>query len=87
MNDAQQNVRRWAARGDRIAIATVVDAMGSAPGPLGTEMAINDGGEISGSVSGGCAEGAVVADLVGSERMGLGTLLVPADPMVIIDGF
>jgi alpha-acetolactate decarboxylase len=29
----------------------------------------------------------IVANLVGSGRMGLGTLLVPADPMVIIDGF
>jgi alpha-acetolactate decarboxylase len=28
----------------------------------------------------------IVADLVGPGRMGLGTLLAPADPMVIIDG-
>jgi alpha-acetolactate decarboxylase len=28
----------------------------------------------------------IVADLVGSERLGLGTLLAPADPMVITDG-
>jgi xanthine/CO dehydrogenase XdhC/CoxF family maturation factor len=60
MNDTLHNVARWADRGDRIAIAMVVGAMRSAPRPLGTKMAINDRGEISGSVSGGCGEGAVV---------------------------
>ena len=38
----------------------VVGNLRSAPRPLGTKMAINDRGEISGSVSGGCVEGAVV---------------------------
>ena len=60
MNDTLHDVARWADRGDRIAIAMVVGAVRSAPRPLGTKMAINDRGEISGSVSGGCGEGAVV---------------------------
>jgi xanthine dehydrogenase accessory factor len=60
MNDTLHDVTRWADRGDRIAIAMVVGAVRSAPRPLGTKMAINDRGEISGSVSGGCVEGAVV---------------------------
>jgi xanthine dehydrogenase accessory factor len=60
MNDTLDDVTRWADRGDRIAIATVVGAVRSAPRPLGTKMAVNDRGEISGSVSGGCVEGAVV---------------------------
>jgi xanthine/CO dehydrogenase XdhC/CoxF family maturation factor len=60
MNDTLRDVTRWADRGDRIAIAMVVGAVRSAPRPLGTKMAINDRGEISGSVSGGCVEGAVV---------------------------
>jgi xanthine dehydrogenase accessory factor len=60
MNDTLHEVTRWADRGDRIAIAMVVGAVRSAPRPLGTKMAINDRGEISGSVSGGCVEGAVV---------------------------
>jgi xanthine dehydrogenase accessory factor len=60
MNDTLHNVTRWADRGDRIAIAMVVGAVRSAPRPLGTKMAVNDRGEISGSVSGGCVEGAVV---------------------------
>jgi xanthine/CO dehydrogenase XdhC/CoxF family maturation factor len=60
MNDPLHNVTRWADRGDRIAIALVAGAMPSAPHPLGIKMAINDRGEISGSVSGGCGEGAAV---------------------------
>jgi hypothetical protein len=104
MNDTLHDVTRWPDRSDRIAIAMVVGAVRSAPRPLGTNVAVNDRGEISGRVSGGCVEGAVVeiaervissllaqhprlivADLVGSGRMGLGSLLAPADPMVIID--
>jgi xanthine dehydrogenase accessory factor len=60
MNGTLRDVTRWADRGDRIAIAMVVGTVRSAPRPLGTKMAINDRGEISGSVSGGCVEGAVV---------------------------
>jgi xanthine dehydrogenase accessory factor len=60
MNDIVRDVTRWAQRGDRIAIAMVVGAKRSAPRPIGTKMAINERGEISGNVSGGCVEGAVV---------------------------
>jgi xanthine dehydrogenase accessory factor len=48
MNDVWEEVGRWSVRGDRIAIAMVVDAERSAPRPLGTKMAINDRGEIAG---------------------------------------
>ena len=44
----------------RVALATVVDVKRSAPRPPGAKMAINDRGEVSGAVSGGCVEGAVV---------------------------
>src|SRR6266446_8559918 len=60
MKDVWQEVGRWAARGDRIAMAMGVGAERSGPGPVGTKMAINDRGEIAGGVSGGCVEGAVV---------------------------
>jgi xanthine dehydrogenase accessory factor len=50
----------WSSRGDRVALGTVVSVKRSAPRPPGAKMAVNEHGEISGSVSGGCVEGAVV---------------------------
>jgi xanthine dehydrogenase accessory factor len=46
--------------GTRVVTAMVVDVKRSAPRPPGAKMAINDRGEVSGAVSGGCVEGAVV---------------------------
>jgi xanthine dehydrogenase accessory factor len=54
------DVDAWVARGDKVAIATVIDVKRSAPRPPGAKMAVNDRGEVSGAVSGGCVEGAVV---------------------------
>jgi len=50
----------WTARGERIALATVVGTKRSAPRPPGAKMAISETGEVAGGVSGGCVEGAVV---------------------------
>lgn len=44
-----------------MAIARVVDVDGSSPRPAGAAMAVTEHGEVAGSVSGGCVEGAVVA--------------------------
>ena len=60
MKDVVDDVRALTARGDRVAIATVVGVRRSAPRPPGAKMAVNDQGEVSGAVSGGCVEGAVV---------------------------
>jgi xanthine dehydrogenase accessory factor len=54
------DVERWLARGDRVAVATVVNVNRSAPMPPGTKMAVNDHGAVVGAVSGGCVEGAVI---------------------------
>jgi xanthine dehydrogenase accessory factor len=59
MHEVLDQVEEWRARGDRIAIATVVATRRSAPRPPGAKMAINEHGEIAGAVSGGCVEGAV----------------------------
>jgi xanthine dehydrogenase accessory factor len=61
MKDVIADVSRWVERGDDVALATVIDVKRSAPRPPGAKMAINSRGEVSGAVSGGCVEGAVVA--------------------------
>ena len=60
MRDVIEDVDAWVARGDRVALATVINVKRSAPRPPGAKMAINSRGEVSGAVSGGCVEGAVV---------------------------
>jgi xanthine dehydrogenase accessory factor len=53
-------LERWRARGDRIAMATVVATRRSAPRPVGSKLIVSEGGELAGSVSGGCVESEVV---------------------------
>jgi xanthine dehydrogenase accessory factor len=60
MRDVLEDVDAWVARGDKVALATVINVKRSAPRPPGAKMAINSRGEVSGAVSGGCVEGAVV---------------------------
>ena len=60
MKDVLEEVDAWNARGDAIALATVIGVKRSAPRPPGAKMAISETGEIAGAVSGGCVEGAVV---------------------------
>ena len=60
MREVLPQLHEWVARGDRVAIAMVVDVRRSAPRPPGAKMAVNEHGEIAGAVSGGCVEGAVV---------------------------
>jgi xanthine dehydrogenase accessory factor len=58
MKDVIGELDAW--EGTRVALATVIDVKRSAPRPPGAKMAINDRGQVSGAVSGGCVEGAVV---------------------------
>ena len=60
MKDVIEDVDRWVGEGAHVALATVVGTRRSAPRPPGAKMAINDRGEVSGMVSGGCVEGAVI---------------------------
>ena len=52
--------RNWLERDGRVALATVVDTWGSAPVPVGGQLAIAADGSFEGSVSGGCIEGEVI---------------------------
>ncbi len=60
MIDVLPAIEKWRTRGERVAIATVVAMYGSAPRRAGAKLAVNEHGELTGSVSGGCVEPAVV---------------------------
>ena len=72
MKEILEDIERWRAAGRRVAIARVVDIDGSGPRMPGASMAVSEDGEVAGSVSGGCVEGAVVTEalaiLGGAER-------------------
>ncbi|WP_412049150.1 XdhC family protein [Hoeflea sp. Naph1] len=53
---------RWMLDGREVAVATVIETWGSAPRPVGSHLVIDANGDFHGSVSGGCVEGAVIAE-------------------------
>jgi xanthine dehydrogenase accessory factor len=62
MKEVLPDIERWRARGDRVALATVIATRRSAPRPVGSKLAISDRGELAGSVSGGCVENEVYGE-------------------------
>jgi xanthine dehydrogenase accessory factor len=68
-------MQEWFDDGKAVALATVVEIYGSAPRGLGAKMAVNQDSLMAGSVSGGCVEGAVVAEALKVLRSGTPKLL------------
>ena len=62
MKELLDDIDRWRASGARVAVARVIDIEGSGPREPGAAMAVNEHGEVAGSVSGGCVESAVVQE-------------------------
>lgn len=78
MDDHEEVLRKaaaWSDGGLGVAIATVVSTWGSAPRPAGSHLVVNERGELVGSVSGGCIEGAVVREALEAIRDGKPRLL------------
>lgn len=80
MRELLDDIDRWQASGTRVAIARVVDIEGSGPRLPGAATAVNEQGEVAGSVSGGCVEGAVVGEA-------LAILRGDAPPRVVSFGY
>jgi xanthine dehydrogenase accessory factor len=80
MREILDDIDRWQTQGKRVALARVVDVEGSGPRGPGAAMAVSEGGEVAGSVSGGCVEGAVVTEA-------LAVLAGEAEPRVVTFGY
>lgn len=71
MREIIQDVSRWFAEGNTdIAIATVVKTFGSAPRKEGAKLAYLASGSLSGSISGGCVESAIIEEAIEVIRTG-----------------
>ncbi len=76
------HLHTWLATGHAAVLAVVTQTWGSAPRPAGSLMIIQDTGHFEGSVSGGCVEGAVIAEaerLMGSADTKLLTFTVASE--------
>ena len=60
-----EEARDWLTANQNVVLATVIQTWGSSPRPIGSRMIVNDKGDFSGSVSGGCVETAVVRECLG----------------------
>jgi xanthine dehydrogenase accessory factor len=60
LREIVDEVERWRARGEKVALATVVATRLSAPRPVGSKFAVSESGAMCGSVSGGCVESDIV---------------------------
>jgi len=74
-DDIPETALAWHREGRGAALATVVGTWGSAPRRVGSQLAISGEGEIAGSVSGGCVEGAVVAEALDAIEAGCPVML------------
>ena len=55
----------WVKANQKVVLATVIQTWGSSPRQIGSRMIVNEKGDFSGSVSGGCVESAVVRECIG----------------------
>ena len=70
----------WAADGETVALATVVETWGSSPRPAGSRLAVTASGRMAGSVSGGLTALHDVAELTVTAEVPVG-LQIDGDSM------
>lgn len=74
-NNVLAQAAAWADAGQKVALATVIETWGSAPRPVGSQLAICQDANFVGSVSGGCIEGDVVTRALDSIETGASEVL------------
>ena len=74
-DDILEQAAAWRGADRKVALATVVRTWGSSPRPVGSQLAVVDGGDMVGSVSGGCIEGAVIREAMEAMEDGKPRLL------------
>ena len=57
-----EEAKDWITAKQNVVLATVIQTWGSSPRAVGSRMIVNEKGDFSGSVSGGCVESAVVRE-------------------------
>ena len=88
MREILGDLEKWRSAGKQIVIARVVDLEGSGPREPGASMAVNEDGEVAGSVSGGCVEGAVVSEalqIMESKDRRIVTLVIAMTKLLLWD--
>ena len=75
LENAPEQALEWVRAGQGAALATVVQTWGSAPRRAGAQMVVSGNGDMMGSVSGGCVEGAVVVEAMEALEDGAPRLL------------
>lgn len=75
LNGAPEMALKWHHAGRGAVLATVVETWGSAPRRVGAQMVVSGDGQIEGSVSGGCVEGAVMIEAQEALEQGESRLL------------
>ena len=74
-DDVLKTIAAWNSEGRKTALATVVSTWGSSPRPVGSQLGIDGNGNLVGSVSGGCIEGAVAKEAMEAMKDGEPRLL------------
>jgi xanthine/CO dehydrogenase XdhC/CoxF family maturation factor len=75
MKDVLPVIEEWKAKGELVAVATVVKVEGSSPRAVGAKLVVSESGQMVGSVSGGCVEGAVFEEAMKVIKSGKPKLL------------
>ncbi|ULB08635.1 XdhC family protein [Cereibacter azotoformans] len=74
-DDIPETALDWHRAGRGAVLATVIETWGSAPRPAGSQLVVAGDGAMMGSVSGGCVEGAVIAEAAAARADGRSRLM------------